>query len=208
MAGCICDEMGVTGSSKEEVCLLFEVNWIVSTGQHEVGAIVEPGRIACRTAAWPSANPEAMSDTSWGCQSVEECAVPTWDHALGHFLVGGCMWLVFVFLGVCWTSLAPFIDFDFRNAFGRYQYGLASAGLGAGLCLAGIYMMQCLTYLHRSIVGFVDPLLHAFEMLGTLISLLDICARWAYMCCDGFWQVSGFGGTFCVFFCDWLLAAS
>lgn len=44
----------------------------VCTEQHEVGAIAEPGRIACRTAAsWPSANPEAMSDTSWGCQSVE-----------------------------------------------------------------------------------------------------------------------------------------
>lgn len=61
-------------------------------------------------------------------------------------------------------------------------------------------MMQCLTYLHRSIVGFVDPLLHAFEMLGTLISLLDICARWAYVCCDGFWQlmVHAFNGVLIV----------
>lgn len=130
-----------------------------------------------------------MSDTSWGCQSLEECATPTWEHALGQLVVAAAMWLVFVVIGICWTSLAPFIDFDFRSTFGRYQYGLASAGLGAGLCLTGIYMMQCLTYLHRSIMGFVDPLLHAFEMLGTLISLLDICARWAYMCCDGFWQL-------------------
>eukprot|EP00913_Durusdinium_trenchii_P035060 g32797.t1 len=118
-----------------------------------------------------------------------ECATPTWEHALGQLVVAAAMWLVFVVIGICWTSLAPFIDFDFRSTFGRYQYGLASAGLGAGLCLTGIYMMQCLTYLHRSIMGFVDPLLHAFEMLGTLISLLDICARWAYMCCDGFWQL-------------------
>ena len=33
------------------------------------------------------------------------------------------------------------------------RYGLASVGLGAGLCLTGIYMLQCLTYLHRSVVG-------------------------------------------------------
>ena len=47
----------------------------------------------------------------------------------------------------------PFIDIDFRSTFGRYQYGLASVGLGAGVCLTGIYMLQCLTYLHRSVVG-------------------------------------------------------
>ncbi|CAJ1407266.1 unnamed protein product [Effrenium voratum] len=130
-----------------------------------------------------------MSDTSWGCQSVEECAVPTWDHATGQLLVAGTMWSLFVLCGILWTWLAPFINFDFRGTFGRYQHGLASAGVGAGICLTGIYILQCITFMHRSIVGFVDPLLHAFEMLGTLISLLDVGARWAYMCCDGFWQL-------------------
>ncbi|CAE7034076.1 unnamed protein product [Symbiodinium sp. CCMP2456] len=99
------------------------------------------------------------------------------------------LWVVFIFFGVLWTTLAPFIDFDFRGTFGRYQYGLASAGTGAGLCLTGIYMLQSITFVHRSIVGFVDPLLHAFEMLGTLISLIDVASRWAYVCCDGFRQL-------------------
>ena len=70
----------------------------VSTGQHEVGAIVEPGRIACRTAAWPSANPEAMSDTSWGCQSVEVGGVTCKEASKNHRKAGIIHFSMQVFL--------------------------------------------------------------------------------------------------------------
>eukprot|EP00930_Biecheleria_cincta_P056569 TRINITY_DN42655_c0_g1_i1.p1 TRINITY_DN42655_c0_g1~~TRINITY_DN42655_c0_g1_i1.p1 ORF type:complete len:1205 (+),score=181.91 TRINITY_DN42655_c0_g1_i1:147-3617(+) len=95
------------------------------------------------------------------------------------------MWIVFTILGLVWTAIAPFTDIDFRSTFGRYQFGIASQGTGAAWCCFFVYSFQSLIFAARTMNRRVDPLLHAFEMLGTLICLLDVVARWCYACCDG-----------------------
>eukprot|EP00441_Pelagodinium_beii_P047351 CAMPEP_0197621842 /NCGR_PEP_ID=MMETSP1338-20131121/2280_1 /TAXON_ID=43686 ORGANISM="Pelagodinium beii, Strain RCC1491" /NCGR_SAMPLE_ID=MMETSP1338 /ASSEMBLY_ACC=CAM_ASM_000754 /LENGTH=1182 /DNA_ID=CAMNT_0043191393 /DNA_START=58 /DNA_END=3606 /DNA_ORIENTATION=- len=126
-----------------------------------------------------------MSDTSWACKTVEDCASPNWNHAIGQLMIAGYVLGFYFVVGYAWVFIAPYTTIDFRAIFSNYQHGLASSGTGAGYCLLILYIIQMFAFAHRSIVGYVDPLLHALEILGTLMFALDVSAKWGYVCCEG-----------------------
>eukprot|EP00442_Polarella_glacialis_P051490 CAMPEP_0115059344 /NCGR_PEP_ID=MMETSP0227-20121206/6858_1 /TAXON_ID=89957 /ORGANISM="Polarella glacialis, Strain CCMP 1383" /LENGTH=1201 /DNA_ID=CAMNT_0002444441 /DNA_START=71 /DNA_END=3676 /DNA_ORIENTATION=- len=126
-----------------------------------------------------------MSQSTWACTTAETCTSPTWDHAQAQLAVGGIYWAVLTMLALFWSTCGRLTNIDMRARFSLYQYGLASASWGAAICCLVVYVLQSGVFWHRSLVGYVDPIYHAIEILGTMMSTLDMVLYWACVCSDG-----------------------